>query len=352
MNTTVDTESAYRGTIQERVLFLDSLRALAIIMVIGVHSIGYSHPLPSNEIAVISFIIQSVAVPVFFLVDGYLFAMKTISNKESPYLKYVKKNFFRLLVPWLIFTLIYSFARYCFELLDFLDTKLIIGHSFQDVAISAYGSVYAPQMYFLFSLFLIRLCSPIFKRIITIKNYVLLLLLFIFYFAIYKSNIQYISPHLRIDGGQEPLQHALWGIQYYFIGIILFKTSIIIDIKKLFIPFLLLFIFTLIFIGPFGKIEFVISQYLYLITLFLLFVFIGKQIPFLNMIGKNTMGLYLIHAPIVLKGVSLLLNKLIDVPVWNFISVYTVTFFISLGIVITINAIPYGNLLFGTTHKK
>jgi surface polysaccharide O-acyltransferase-like enzyme len=352
MKSDVEHEKASRNSTPDRILFLDSFRALAIIMVVGVHTLGYCIPLPYNQKEVISFIVYTISVPVFFLVDGYLFAWRTKLSKKNNYFKNVQKNLFRLLVPWVIFTVLYTVLRYCFEITGFLGDKVIVGHSLKDVAISAYGSVYAPQMYFLFSLLLIRLFEPIFKIFALVKNYFFILSLFFCYYATYLSSITFISPFLEIDGGQEPILHALWGIQYYLFGIICFKTSKIVDLHKLFVPFLLLFVVALLIQSSLEPVGFALVQYLYLITAFLFFVSFGKRLHFLDIIGQNTMGIYLIHTPVVLKGVSLLLNQFIIIPIWSFLSVLFCTFILTIFIVITINYTPYGVLLFGTTNNK
>lgn len=352
MKALVEIENASPTLTPERVLFLDSLRAIAIVMVIGVHAMDYCLPLPDSQKEIISFIVHTIPVPIFFLVDGYLFARSTTLAKEIIFIENIKKSLFRLLVPWAIFTALYTIARYFFETIGFLKEKMIIGHSLQEVMISAYGSVYAPQMYFLVSLFLIRLCGPIFIRVALVKNYFLIILFFLCYYVAYMSCITYISPYLKIEGGQEPILHALWGIQYYLSGIILFKISNVLSLKKLFLPFLLLFLVILFIRSDLGDIGFVFVQYFYLITLFIFFFLVGNRLPLFDTIGKNTMGIYLIHAPIVLKGVSLIFNEFIIIPIWNFISILFCTLFISACIVIAINYVPYGVLLFGTPYQQ
>lgn len=335
----------------ERLVFLDSLRAIAIIMVIAVHTLGYSVVLPDNLREVISFIVQTVSVPVFFLVDGYLFARSVRDVKSYNYVKYVGNSVFRLLVPWVIFTLFYTLARYAFELSGYLNEKLIVGHSLRDVAISAYGSVYAPQLYFLCSLFLIRLCAPLFRRILFIKNYFILLLVFFCYYAGYRSLIPIVSMFVKINGGNEPLLHALWGSQFYLAGIVVFLTAEIIDLKKLFMPFLLLFgivLFMKNIYGDYGFSHFV--QYLFLLTFFLFFTLFQRRIPFLCMIGRNTMGIYLIHAPMVLNCVALLVNKGVFDPMLSFVSILVGTFAVSICVVMVINSFPYGCMLFGMPY--
>ncbi len=351
METTVANSKINVNSTHDRILFLDSFRAIAIIMVVGVHTLSYCTPLPEYQKKLISFIVHTISVPVFFLVDGYIFARGITFFKEYSYFRSVRKSMFRLLVPWLIFTLFYVFARYYFEISGFLKEKLVVGHSLQDIALFSYGSVYAPQMYFLVSLFLIRLFGPIFRRIILINYYAVILLLFICYLTAYKSSINIIAPYLTIDGGQEPILHAFWGIQYYFIGIVILKTSEVINLQKLFIPFVILFIVALLMRDELGNFGSVLVQYSYLIALFLLFVTIKNGWPLLDRIGKNTMGVYLIHAPIILKGVSIVLSKFISVPILNFFAILFCTFFVSYCIAISLRHIPCGTLLFGEHYK-
>ena len=326
---------------KERLLFLDSFRAIAIIMVVGVHTLFYCIPLPGNQQVIVSFIVHAVSVPAFFLVDGFLFARSTMNSSHYNYLSNVKKSGKRLLFPWVIFTFIYTVARYILELNGLTKETFIIGYSFQEVIVSAYGSVYSGQMYFLASLFLIRLCSPIFRNLILLDSFVVMVALFVLYFTIYKLGISYLSPYLIIEGGQEPVLHALWGVQFYFVGIILYKLSMSIELKKLFIPILLFFITVLLLRNELWGGGHVLAQYAYLLVLFLLFMKADNRIPLLNLIGKNTMGIYLLHAPIIIKVVSLVSSKFIFIPILSFtviligtliISLFIVTFIISLVI--------------------
>lgn len=334
----------------ERIYFLDSMRAIAILFVVGVHALGYCVELPQQQNVILSLIV-SIAVPVFFFVDGYLFARGITTAKSHWYLKLVRNSLFRLLIPWAIFTLAYTFARYAFEASGYLEERMIIGRPWPEVMVSAYGSVYAPQMYFLLSLFLIRLCSPILKVFIIIKNYYIAITLFIFYYVIYQLVIPHIIPYLTITGGQEPVLHALWGLQFYIAGILLFKTSEIIDLKILFLPFLLSFIISLFIQDGLGKYGANFVQYLYLLSFFLAFTFFQNGSLLLNVIGKNTMGIYLIHAPIVLKGVSLVLNKFIHDPILSYLSILFGTLGLTIFIVMIINIIPYGSWLYGVPYR-
>ncbi len=335
-----------------RLGFLDDMRAIAIIMIVGVHVLAYCVELPQHQKEIISFIVHSISVPIFFLVDGYLFSRSTTYKKSYNYIKYIRKSFFRLLIPWIIFTLLYALSRYVFELTGFLEEKIIVGASFQDVFISAYGSVYAPQLYFLFSLFLIRLCTPIIKKVTDVESNFTLLLIFLLYFIAYKLLIPFVSPYLEIAGGQEPILHALWGFQFYLLGVVLFKISGSLNLKKLFVPFLLFFIFALYLQGSIGGYGAGLVQYLYLVVFVLFFMFFYNGWLPLNFLGKNTMGIYLLHAPIVLKAVSLVLNKYIHTPIISYFSILVVTLLITIFIVRAVKLVPYGSLLFGSPYDK
>ncbi len=336
----------------ERLAFLDNLRAIAIIMVVAVHTLAYCFELPQDHRKIIRFIVQ-IAVPIFFLVDGYLFARSAMYLKSYSYPKYVSSSFFRLVVPWVVFTLTYTLTRYAFELIGFFEKNIILGHSWQEILTSAYGSVYANHMYFLLSLFLIRLCSPIFKRLFFNRNYLVVLLLFFCYSAAYRSIMPSAFSYLEIPGGEEPVLHALWGSQFYLVGMVLFITSEIFDLNKLFMPILLLLILVLLTQRKFpsGGLKYLV-HYLYLLATFLFFAFLQREVPAFKWIGRNTMGIYLIHAPIVLKGVSLVLNTLVSHPMVSFVSVFLGTLVLSVLIVMIINYMPYGPFFFGKPYRE
>lgn len=332
----------------ERLEFLDSMRAVAIIMVIAVHSLGYSAEFQPHIKESISFTVQTISVPVFFLVDGYLFSrgVKEINNYN--YAKYVRGSAMRLLIPWAIFSSIYTLARYACELSGYLEEQLIVGSSLQHVVISSYASVYAPQLYFLCSLFLIRLCAPVFRRILFVKSYCALLLVFFCFYAGYRSIIPIVSEFLKIDGGNEPLLHALWGSQFFLAGIVVFRTGESLELKKLFMPCVTCFSVVLLVENNYPDYQLTnVAQYLYLFTFFFFFTLFEKAIPLLSMIGRNTMGVYLIHAPMVLNGVALIVNKFVFDSMLSFVFILVGTFLISVSIVMVVNRCPYGDRLFG-----
>jgi len=335
-----------------RLDFLDNIRIVAIFMVVAVHALGYCLILPQAYFSVIRFAVQAVAVPIFFLVDGYLFVHKKKDNQELAYGNHIKKSFFRLIIPWLIFTIFYTVIRYVFECVNFLNEKQIIGHSLNDVIISSYGSVYAPQLYFLASLFFIRLLFPLTRLLMEVDRYYMLLVYFLYVIVYYAMIKGQIASYLEISGGQEPIIHAFWGLQFYLFGIVmkLFEKSIL---SK---PFVLgIFAFLLMILCKFildMKYSGLIAQYMYLFWIFVLFISYPKSNFLFRSIGRNTIGIYLIHAPVLLKCVSIVINSLTVKPLLSYFYITSLVFVISYVVAIIVNNLPYGSLLFGVPYRR
>jgi fucose 4-O-acetylase-like acetyltransferase len=332
-----------------RLIYLDNMRAGAIIMVVITHSMGYCGELTSYQRAVSDFFFHSIAVPVFFFADGYLSIYLYNNNKQFVYSTFIQKSFFRLIVPWIIFTVFYTIIRFNFENFGFLNEKLIINHSVSDILLAMYGSVYAPQMYFLLSLFFIRLSVPlILKGIQSFKK--IFITFFLFYIvAFYQFNAQ-LSSFLNIAGGQEPILHAIWGIQFFMLGalIMLYKRNLA-SLFKWFPPLSLIIIILLLQTAIASNYSGLISQYLYLLSYFSVFFLLKQSRVNFSQVGKNTMGIYLLHAPIILKGVSLILTQFIHNGLIALALISLLCFIISYQATLIINRTPLGKFLFGSS---
>jgi surface polysaccharide O-acyltransferase-like enzyme len=300
-------------------------------MVVALHALGYCRELPKTPHAVISFIVHTISVPVFFLVDGFLFARMNMHNPNVAYWLYIRKSATRLLLPWLIFTIGYTVIRYIFELNNFFQNKLVVNQPILDVVKHSYGSVIAPQMYFLFSLFLIRLIAPLTANLFKINRYTVLALCGM-YILFYRLPVNYyLAPYLRIEGGQEPILHAFWGIQFYLVGIMLYLFKDIINNTKAFSVFISLLILSLLIAVPGNVvgIKHIISQYLYLLSFYFGVSLLPENIPLLSSLGTNTMGIYLLHAPIMLKAVSMVINHIVTLPILSYVSLTLIVFLFS-----------------------
>ena len=73
-----------------RIAFLDGLRGVAIAMVVATHAMAYAG-VDDSIVAFLSFWVQSIAVPPFFLVDGFLF-VRSARNPQFSYMDYCARS--------------------------------------------------------------------------------------------------------------------------------------------------------------------------------------------------------------------------------------------------------------------
>jgi surface polysaccharide O-acyltransferase-like enzyme len=208
-------------------------------------------------------------------------------------------------------------------------------------------------MYFLMSLFLIRLAAPVTMRVLRVESFQAFVLLFLTIHAAYRLTFQPAAVFLSIEGGQEPILHAWWGAQFYLMGIALYRFLRPAYDKKALSLSLAVFSCGLLLNSHFGfgaLKDWV--QYSYLIVFFLLARVFPRRSLLGDIIGRNTMGIYLVHAPVLLKGISLLLNKAVANPILSFLSILFATVAVSLLAALLFKTLPLGAFLFGETAER
>jgi len=343
----------YMRSSNSRLLFLDRLRAIAIIMVVCVHTFAYTAELSEHTLSILKFIVLTIAVPIFFMVDGFLLSQNQKKIASITYMSYIKFSATRLVVPWVAFTVAYTLLRYLSEQYNIVNNNLIIGESFTEVVVNSYAAVYSSQLYFLLSLFFIRLLSPLILLIAGAKKIYVSAITFVFYLILYsliKTDINYI---LHVEGGQEPLLHAFWGLQFYLFGVVANRLYVEGGLENA-LPLLSLLFMVLIIV--FLKIESIfmniVIQYSYLAWLFVLCFKLEAVLSAFQMIGENTMGIYLLHVPIVLNGVALVVSGIMISPEINFLLIASITTLLSLVITLVIRKVPYAHFLFGERERK
>lgn len=93
----------------KRIAYIDALRGLAMSLVVFQHIYTFSSiPLKLSD-SVLSEIIRTVFLHLFFFVSGYL-AYRSIHVKE--YIGKIKTKFIQLIIPTVIFSLVYSLLEY------------------------------------------------------------------------------------------------------------------------------------------------------------------------------------------------------------------------------------------------
>ncbi len=100
---------------KDRITYFDLLRGPAIIGVVAIHSagIGYTFNDTTIDFNVTVFWRQMInfSVPVFVAISGYFLANKETNTKES-YLIFIKKQVPRVLIPYLLWSVLYLGISY------------------------------------------------------------------------------------------------------------------------------------------------------------------------------------------------------------------------------------------------
>lgn len=308
-----------------RLAFLDGFRGYAIVMVVATHAMAYAK-LEDSTISLLTFWVQAVAVPPFFLVDGFLFARNVGNCDYFSYGDYAVRSARRLLLPWACFSFLYVVFRAAFEYVSHPTHMLVLDRTVGEVLAAIYYSSVSSQMYFLPALFIIRLLFGAARALGLLQPSRLV----IYWLACVW--VWQILPFSAEQGDKiDPVLSAIWGMQYYLLGMVLSSYDRPIAARPwvdVSIGFACLATVK-IFVPAWG----VLSQYLYLVSLFVLFRGLGDRASSLSSLGRFTMGVYLIHAPIILKVVSSGAQVVFDQSgIGRYLLTTSIAIFASLGI--------------------
>jgi hypothetical protein len=311
-------------------------------MVVATHALAYTH-VESSEI--IRFWVQTVAVPPFFLVDGYLFLGALRKQPEFLYGDYLFKSARRLLIPWVVFTVLYGLLRAFFEYKGLLETRVILGRGTSDILHAAYYSEISAQMYFLLSLFVIRALSFITRGLATSRPMWIVAI-----WAACTIAWANMTGLFGDENGLDPIFHAFWGLQFYLLGMVLHVYREVLDkyawaCSAAAISFLLLWRST-------PGASPLVGQYLYIGSVYFIIIAGYAHAMFFAVLGKFTMGIFLFHAPIVVKGASLIVPALVQgTDLLQYVLIVLLTVSISLLVTKLITVVPYGTLLLGEPRR-
>lgn len=289
-----------------RLSFLDGLRGCAIVMVVATHAMAYAK-LEDSTIALLSFWVQAAAVPPFFLVDGFLFARSQQEDHPFSYAEYLARSARRLLLPWSCFSILYVVFRAAFEYASSPSRTLVLNRTMGEVLSAVYYSSISSQMYFLPALFMIRMLSGG-ARSLGLLQPSRLVMLWLTYAWAWQAFPISVGQGDRTD----PILSAAWGIQYYLLGMVLSMYEKRIARCPLTVATIGFVCLAVVKVGfPSWA---VFAQYLYVGSLFFLFLGLGKRASPVHSLGRFTMGVYLIHAPVILKFVSSAAEMMFDQP--------------------------------------
>lgn len=206
-----------------RIGFLDRLRGVAIVLVIAIHaftSVGLS---PTGELTerIVWVLIAATPVPIFFLVDGWLYA-RSAAQPGFSYHRYVRNSVRRLLLPWFVFTLLYGLLRFPMERRGLLPPLLTTSTGVIDLLRIGFMSRVAIQLYFLPALFLVRLITPLLRPLIFIPAW-LTLMLSIGYLALFRQWFGNTNFVVMGGPGDDPVFTMLWRLPFFMLGIACYR---------------------------------------------------------------------------------------------------------------------------------
>jgi fucose 4-O-acetylase-like acetyltransferase len=332
-----------------RLDYLDALRAVWVFFVVCIHALGYETLGPGMTRTMINFVVSTIAVQGFYLVDGLLFARRLESARLSAS-QYLADSARRLLWPWLLFSIIYLAARYLAELYGIVEpTRLTTrGLSLATIADMLWWSENAPQLYFLPSLFLIRCAVVAVRRLLSAIQPTLLAIAAIALLLLFRTAIEPTYMRTFPHDGYDPLLHALGGFAYFILGAGLWRLRIVGQGRAsaaLLGMAIALVVLALTCPQPIADTA---AQLGYLGTMYFVFAAVPIKGQLLIAIGRRTMGIYLLHMPIVMNISVRLAGRLVDpVGLPMFASVVALSFGIALALTGALEGARLSGIVFG-----
>lgn len=291
---------------------LDAMRGLLVLFVVGIHALGYSGLPAGPARSIIDFVVSTIAVQGFYFVDGLLFARRIGRIGGPGASRYLSDSARRLLWPWLLFSVAYAVARAAAERYGVVEPTALSQGGLSPGALlgSIWWSHAAPHLYFLPSLFLIRCAAvaiwPLFRAPAGSLVAVAIVTLLGFRIMIEPAYFDLV-PHEGLD----PLLHALGGIGFFVLGAGTWRLAG--QGGRLSPPWIVgsLAVAGLGLFAP-RSVQNIAVQVGYLLPLYALFARYSIGGSAMAQVGRQTMGIYLLHMPIVMKFWAIILDRLVD----------------------------------------
>lgn len=322
-----------------RIDYLDSIRAVAVFMVVGIHTMGYVK-IDGLEKTLIAFFVHTVGVPVFFLVDGIILSRQCSGSPQLNYWQYIAKSARRLLIPWSVFNMLYLVLRAIFEYFGFLEI-IIINSSYWEILKALYSSDISNQMYFLLSLFFIRTFAFAWDPLINARAWIIGLV-----WVSYTLIVSFMAPHIskQFPLGLDPFLHAIMGLRFYLLGFVVFRYQELIKRYSFWLVSITLLGGVLLRYFTNSGIH---VQLPLLLCLYISFLCFFNKKNILSIIGRFTMGIYLLHIPIILKGLSIIILQVSGGGGAAFMMVLISAFVVSLTLAKVLDSLRIWRLMLG-----
>ena len=189
---------------KERIKSIDSLRGIAILAVILIHTTTRTLEASGFDLPAFSFTlflnqISRFAVPLFFVISGLVLEF---SHKEESYWSFIKRRFSKIFVPYIIWSLFYYFLVYN-ENHDSLVKVFLTGNA-------------SYQLYFIPSLCVFYMAFPFLHKAYSIISNKFILIL------ITASQLAFLYRDYYVKGFElnDPIRIVLMSYLFFVIGML------------------------------------------------------------------------------------------------------------------------------------
>lgn len=332
---------------------LDAMRGLLVLFVVGIHALGYSGLPAGPARSIIDFVVSTIAVQGFYFVDGLLFARRIDRIGGPGASRYLGDSARRLLWPWLLFSVAYAVARAAAERYGVVEPTALsqAGLSPGTLLESIWWSHAAPHLYFLPSLFLIRCGTVAIWRAFRARAETLVIagigMLFAFRTVIEPAYLALV-PHEGLD----PLLHAFGGLGFFVLGAGMWRMM---GARGRVSPAWIVGPLVAAGLGFFAprSVQNIAVQLGYLLPVYSLFALYWTGGAMMTLVGRQTMGIYLLHMPVIMKLWAVILGRLFDpTGLLTYFLLVATSFAAALALSLAINWWGMGGVVFGERQPK
>ena len=309
--------------------WIDYLRTFACLQVVAIHTTAYQRNILelSALYPYIRFSIQ-MAVPIFFLISGYVLMKRYVYGIEN-YCSYYRKRSCRVLWPYFTFSILYISLRIIIEYSGIYSLRTIEYTPFQFFTLlkKLFFAGAAMHLYFLLSIYLIYLLFPLI-RLLCINRWASLIVLLIYslsapFFMNYYKNMNLSLPKPDV------FQASILGMKYFLIGINLywFQSVLFAPIKK-FAPLLLVGSLSIaFFLNSYSFMSNLNLSGYFLMLFYIVFaIYLGRyKSNMIRQFAGFSIAIYLIHQPIPANVLNKIMVNINFLNLWLLQCVYFVT---------------------------
>lgn len=298
-----------------RIEALDALKALLVLMVVAIHA-ARPDTVPDPEWRRwILIIVSTIAVPGFFWIDGYLFGDKLDRPGSTSIARTFRDSWRRLLVPWLIFSLTYLVVRAALAGAELIESVRSpeAPWSMASIANSIWYSQAATQLYFLPTLFLVRMLANAGATLIQAISPGILLAFSLFLGLIFHVWLGPWYQDVFQPPGEDPIHHVPWALGFFLLGTACRRLSLAKFTASRFAALAIAAAAGAAFAQGSNAAWFVFQISYLMLAIWLISQ--ARRLPaWLLAVGRRTMGIYLLHAPLMIVAARKFWIEWLDLP--------------------------------------